>query len=72
MKPLRVLAGCVCIAIGCGLVVLLAVGAFDPITSAAEGLSSTPAMVALQPSVSFGIAIVAVGAWLISTGRSKQ
>ena len=72
MKLWRVLAGCLCIAIGCGLVVLLALGAFDSVTSAAQGLSSTPAMVALLPSVSFGVAIVAIGAWLIATGKSKQ
>ncbi|MFD0738807.1 hypothetical protein ACFQZQ_05890 [Lysobacter koreensis] len=73
MKPMRLLAGWLCIAIGFALVVLLALGVLDPVgASAARATSLTPVLVALLPSVSVGIAIFAVGVWLISTGRKSK
>lgn len=72
MKPLRLLAGWLCVAIGFAVIVLLGLGVFDPTaTAAADAVSLTPVLVALLPSVSFGIAIVAIGFWLITTGKSK-
>lgn len=72
MKPMRLIAGWLCIAIGFALVVLLGLGVFDPIgASAAQATSLAPVLIALLPSVSFGIAIFAVGVWLIATGKSK-
>ncbi|MHB8913188.1 MAG: hypothetical protein ACYC42_11190 [Lysobacter sp.] len=71
MNSLRLLAGWLCIAIGFGLVVLLGLGVFDPITaSVAQATSLTPVLIALLPSVSFGIAIFAIGVWLIATRKS--
>lgn len=71
MNSLRLLAGWLCIAIGFGLVVLLGLGGFDPITaSVAQATSLTPVLIALLPSVSFGIAIFAIGVWLIATRKS--
>ncbi|MGH8076229.1 MAG: hypothetical protein ACREPE_02735 [Lysobacter sp.] len=67
MRLLRLLAGCVCILIGFVLIVVLGVGAFDPTGTT----SGTPVLVAMLPSVSVGIAIVAVGVWLITTRKSK-
>ena len=71
-SSLRLLAGWLCIAAGFALVVMLGLGVFDPITaSAARATSLTPALVAMLPGVSFGIAIFAVGVWLIATRKSK-
>ncbi len=71
MNLMRLLAGWLCVAIGFALVVLLGLGAFDPINLAAEATSLTPVLVAMLPSVSFGIAIFAVGVWLIATRKAK-
>lgn len=71
-SSLRLLAGWLCIAAGFALVVMLGLGVFDPITaSAARATSLTPVLVAMLPGVSFGIAIFAVGVWLIATRKSK-
>ena len=71
-RSLRFLAGCLCIAAGFALVILIGLGVFDPITaSAAEATSLTPVLVAMLPGVTFGIALFAVGVWLIATGKSK-
>lgn len=72
MKSLRLLAGWLCIAIGFALMVVFGLGVFDPLgASAAKATSLTPVLVAMLPSVSFGIAIFAVGVWLIATRKSK-
>ena len=71
-RSLRFFAGCACIAAGFALVILIGLGVFGPVTaSAASGTSLTPALVAKLPGVTFGIAVFAVGAWLIATGKSK-
>lgn len=71
-RSLRLLAGWLCIAAGFALVVMLGLGVFDPITaSAARATSLTPVLVAMLPGVSFGIALFAVGVWLIATRKSK-
>ena len=71
-RSLRLFCGLLCIAAGFALVILIGLGVFDPITaSAASGTSLTPALVAMLPGVTFGIALFAVGAWLITTGKSK-
>ena len=71
-RSLRFFAGCLCIAAGFALVILIGLGVFDPITaSAAKATSLTPALVAMLPGVTFGIALFAVGVWLIATGKSK-
>lgn len=70
MRPVRLLAGWLCMAIGFAVVVLLGLGVLDP-TTGTNATSLAPVLVAMLPSVSFGIAIFAVGVWLISTGKSK-
>ena len=71
-RLLRLLAGWLCIAAGFALVLLIGLGVFDPVTaSAASGTSLTPALVAMLPGVTFGIAVFAVGVWLLATGKSK-
>jgi len=71
-SSLRLLAGWLCIAAGFALVVMLGLGVFDPVTAAAARATSlTPALVAMLPGVSFGIALFAVGVWLIATRKSK-
>jgi hypothetical protein len=69
MKPLRLLAGWLCVAIGCALVVLLGLGAFDPVDAPA---SLGPVLVAMLPSVTIGLALFAVGVWLINTGKPRR
>lgn len=72
MRPMRILAGWLCIAIGFALVVLLGLGVFDPLDASMAATGSLiPVLAALLPSVSFGIAIFAVGVWLITNGKSK-
>ena len=71
-KSLRLLAGWLCIVLGFAVVVLLGLGVVDPTTAAAaRATSMTPVLVAMLPSVSFGIAIFAVGVWLISGAKSR-
>ncbi len=65
-RTARVLAGWLCIALGLAVIVLMGLGVFAP----GAGLASSPALVSLLPSISFGVAIAAVGVWLIAT-RSK-
>lgn len=73
MKPARVFAGLLCIALSFGLVLLLGLGMFDPTRDAAASAngSVTPVLIALMPSVSVGLAVFALGVWLISTGRKR-
>ncbi len=72
MRPIRRLAGWLCVAIGFAVIVLLGLGVFDPMTAAAaKATSLTPVLVAHLPAVSFAIAIFAVGVWLISTGKPQ-
>ena len=71
-KTVRMLAGWICIVLGFAVMVLLGLGLYDPTTAAAaQATSMTPVLVALLPSVSFGIAIFAVGVWLISTAKRR-
>jgi hypothetical protein len=65
-------AGWICIVLGFAVMALLGLGLYDPTTAAAaQATSMTPVLVALLPSVSFGIAIFAVGVWLITTARKR-
>ena len=64
-RATRVLVGSLCIVLGLVVTALLGFG-FGP-----AGGVGAPALVAVLPSVSFGLAICAVGVWLISTGRSR-
>ncbi|RDZ27384.1 hypothetical protein DX914_14225 [Lysobacter silvisoli] len=63
------LTGWACIALSFALVILIGVGVFDPVGSAGGRGSLTPVLVGLLPSVSFGIALFALGVWLITTAR---
>ncbi|MFC3550581.1 hypothetical protein ACFOLC_06075 [Lysobacter cavernae] len=63
-SSLRLLAGWLCIGLGLALMVLLGLGADLP-----SATSPTPILVALLPSVSFGLALCTVGAWLIATRK---
>ena len=69
MRSLRILAGWLCILAGFAVMVLMSFGVFDPARSPNAGDSLMPLVVGLLPSVSFGIAIFAIGVWLISTGK---
>jgi len=72
VKPPRLLAGWLCIAIGFALVVLLGLGAFDPVAApVGPATSIPPLLIAMLPSVGFGIAMFAVGVWLITTRKNK-
>jgi hypothetical protein len=72
MRTARMLAGWVCVVLGFAVMALLGLGLYDPTTAAAaQATSMTPVLIALLPSVSFGIAIFAVGVWLISTAKRK-
>ena len=66
-RTVRLLAGWLCIALGAAVTVLLGFGVLEP----GGGRAMTPAMVSLLPSIGFGLAIFAVGVWLIATSRSK-
>lgn len=71
-RTVRMFAGWLCIVLGFAVMVLLGLGLYDPTTAAAaRATSMTPVLVALLPSVSFGIAIFAVGVWLISTAKRR-
>ena len=71
-RSLRLIAGWLCIAAGFALVIAIGLGVFDPVTaSAAQATSLTLALVAMLPGVTFGIALFALGAWLVATGKSK-
>ena len=58
MNALRLLAGLACVAAGLLLTVVLLV------TGEGDG-SRSPALMAHLPPVSFGLALVAVGCWLL-------
>ncbi|NUO76924.1 MAG: hypothetical protein HOQ32_13025 [Lysobacter sp.] len=70
-RSLRMLVGWCCVALSFALVILIGAGIFDPVGSVAGQSSLTPVLMGLLPSVSFGIALFALGVWLISTGRKK-
>ena len=71
MRSLRILAGWLCILAGFAVMVLMSFGVFDPARSPNAGDSLMPLVVGHLPSVSFGIAIFAIGVWLISTGKRR-
>ncbi len=71
MRSLRILAGWLCILAGFAVMVLMSFGVFNPARSPNAGDSLMPLVVGLLPSVSFGIAIFAIGVWLISTGKRR-
>ena len=68
MRLLRLLAGCLCIVTGVALAVSLGLGLLDPVNAVT---STTPVLIAMLPSVSFGIAMFAVGVWLIASRKSR-
>ncbi|WP_156087530.1 hypothetical protein [Lysobacter sp. Root667] len=70
-RSFRMLVGWCCVALSFALVILIGLGVFDPIGSVAGRGSLTPVLVGLLPSVSFGIAMFALGVWLISTSRKR-
>jgi len=69
MKSIRLLAGWLCIVLGFAVMILISFGVFDPIAPAATGTSILPVLVGMLPSVSFGIALFAIGVWLISSRK---
>lgn len=71
MKSVRVLAGWLCIVLGFAVMILMSFGIFDPATAPGSSDSLVPVLVGMLPSVSFGIAIFAIGLWLISTGKRR-
>jgi len=69
MKSFRVLAGWLCIVLGFAVMILISFGVFDPLAPAGTATSLVPVLVSMLPSVSFGIALFAIGVWLISTRK---
>ncbi|GAA5069360.1 hypothetical protein [Lysobacter panacisoli] len=71
MKSIRLLAGWLCIVLGFAVMILISFGAFDPAATPGTTTTLLPVLVSMLPSVSLGIAIFALGVWLISTGRRR-
>ena len=69
MKSIRLLAGWLCIVLGFAVMILISFGVFDPIAPAETGTSIVPVLIGMLPSVTFGIALFAIGVWLISTRK---
>jgi len=69
MKSVRLLAGWLCIVLGFAVMILISFGVFDPIGPAETSSSIIPVLVGMLPSVSFGIALFAIGVWLISSRK---
>ena len=69
MKSIRLLAGWLCIVAAFAVIILISFGVFDPIGPAETTGSIVPVLVGMLPSVSFGIALFAIGVWLISTRK---
>ena len=69
MKSIRLLAGWLCIVLGFAVMILISFGVFDPISPAETGTSIVPVLIGMLPSVTFGIALFAIGVWLISSRK---
>ena len=69
MKSVRLLAGWLCIVAAFAVIILISFGVFDPIGPSGTTGSIVPVLVGMLPSVSFGIALFAIGVWLISTRK---
>ena len=69
MKSIRLLAGWLCIVRGFAVIILISFGVFDPIAPAETGTSIVPVLIDMLPSVTFGIALFAIGVWLISSRK---
>ena len=69
MRSIRLLAGWLCIVAAFAVIILISFGVFDPIGPAETTNSIVPVLVGMLPSVSFGIALFAIGVWLISTRK---
>jgi len=69
VKSVRLLAGWLCIVLGFAVMILISFGVFDPIAPAETSSSIIPVLVGMLPSVSFGIALFAIGVWLISSRK---
>ncbi len=67
MRAARVFAGLLCLLASVAVIALLGFGTMDP---AAPG-ASTPALVALLPSVALGLSVFALGLWLLFAGRKR-
>ena len=67
MRAARVFAGLLCILASVAVIALLGFGTMDPAAPSA----STPAMVALLPSVALGLSVFALGLWLLFAGRKQ-
>ncbi|QGW63813.1 hypothetical protein GOY17_02085 [Lysobacter soli] len=69
MKSIRLFAGWLCIVLGFAVMILISFGVFDPIAPAETGTSIVPVLIGMLPSVTFGIALFAIGVWLISSRK---
>lgn len=69
MKSVRLLAGWLCIVLAFAVMILISFGVLDPLAPAGTTTSIVPVLVGMLPSVSFGIALFAIGVWLISTRK---
>lgn len=69
MRSIRLLAGWLCIVLGFAVMILISFGVFDPIAPAETGTSIVPVLIGMLPSVTFGIALFAIGVWLISSRK---
>ena len=71
MKSIRLFAGWLCIVLGFAVMILMSFGVFDPVQTPGSATSMTPLLIGMLPSVSFGIALFAIGVWLISTAKRR-
>ncbi|HZX75731.1 hypothetical protein [Lysobacter sp.] len=71
MKSIRLFAGWLCIVLGFAVMILMSFGLFDPVHTPGSATSMTPLLIGMLPSVSFGIALFAIGVWLISTAKRR-
>ena len=67
MNVLRILAGWACIVAALALIVVLALGG-------ASGVSApgSPALMAHLPPVALGLALLALGVWLLKKGKPSR
>jgi lipopolysaccharide export LptBFGC system permease protein LptF len=67
LNALRIVAGWACIVAALALIVLIALGGTPPVSAPAS-----PALMAHLPPVAVGLALLAVGVWLLKKGRTKR
>ena len=67
MNLLRILAGWTCIVAALALIVLIALGGASGVS-----MPGSPALMAHLPLVAVGLALLAVGVWLLKKGKPSR